>query len=257
MGKTKAGTVTTRIRWSPRVPPHQIRRLYENDAQGILDEELLNEVGHALYVRCQDMLEIAEALRGHVKCRNRGYLIERRQGRLVKRAGRPELREGGLNEVLKCSRCSWRIVWHDYWKSVQGKRLDEAGIEPVLESFVDKWPLAGAPAARLLLIDRLIHEFHVNLEGELGCPLAVNVIEGNYDQVYELLQRLACGTGSTPALQQSRREWHVKARHLEYQKVELQAIARELGVKGYSRMRKEELIAAIVRDDPNRFEASS
>jgi hypothetical protein len=38
-------------------------------------------------------------------------------------------------------------------------------------------------------------------------------------------------------------------------KVDLQAIARELGIQGFSRMRKRALIEAIERADPQRFEA--
>lgn len=37
--------------WSPRVKPVLVRRLYEQDAQGIHDEELLNEIGIGLLLR--------------------------------------------------------------------------------------------------------------------------------------------------------------------------------------------------------------
>jgi hypothetical protein len=33
------------IRWSRRVKPEMIRRLYTLDAKGIVDEDLINEVG--------------------------------------------------------------------------------------------------------------------------------------------------------------------------------------------------------------------
>jgi hypothetical protein len=44
------------IAWNPKVPQAKIRRLYETDARGIVDEELINEVGIALYARCQSIL---------------------------------------------------------------------------------------------------------------------------------------------------------------------------------------------------------
>jgi len=34
------------IHWSRRVSPGKIRRLYESDANGMLDEELMVEVGY-------------------------------------------------------------------------------------------------------------------------------------------------------------------------------------------------------------------
>jgi hypothetical protein len=38
--------------WVPRVKPYLIHQLYENDAQGMLDIELLGKVGWALYALC-------------------------------------------------------------------------------------------------------------------------------------------------------------------------------------------------------------
>src|SRR5438309_1523131 len=31
------------VRWAPRVNPHKIRRLYETDARGIVDDELIED----------------------------------------------------------------------------------------------------------------------------------------------------------------------------------------------------------------------
>ena len=47
-------------RWAGRVPQHTIKRLYETDARGIYDEELIDEIGWGLHARCQSLLE-AEA----------------------------------------------------------------------------------------------------------------------------------------------------------------------------------------------------
>jgi len=37
------------VQWAPRVNPSTIRRLYEIDARGIADEDLIDEVGYALF----------------------------------------------------------------------------------------------------------------------------------------------------------------------------------------------------------------
>jgi hypothetical protein len=73
-------TSPTQIRWSRRVLPAKIRRLYESDAQGMLDVELLDDVGYAIYVRCRDILEVSEARQGRVKCKRCGHVIQRQQG---------------------------------------------------------------------------------------------------------------------------------------------------------------------------------
>jgi hypothetical protein len=47
-----------RIRWAPKVPREKIWRLYQIDARGIVDEELIDDVGLALYLRCQSILMV-------------------------------------------------------------------------------------------------------------------------------------------------------------------------------------------------------
>ena len=247
---------SARIRWSPRVPPHLIRRLYESDARGLLDEDLLNEVGFGMYARCADMLDIYEAERGQVKCRACRHVIQRRRGKRVERYGIGDVLEDGEAERLRCRQCGWQVTWGDYRKSFHGQRLDERGIEDILKAFVQGWPAAVTPGAKMLLIDRLIHEFHVHDGGERGVPLGVNVIDGNYDVVVTLLRELAYGPASTPGVQQTERQWRMNAKHLEYSRAKLQTMAREMGIRGYSAMPKHKLIAAIERIDPARFDQS-
>ena len=43
-------------RWAPRVRRSKIRRLYETDALGIYDDELIDDVGYALLARCRSFL---------------------------------------------------------------------------------------------------------------------------------------------------------------------------------------------------------
>ncbi|HEY3341750.1 MAG TPA: hypothetical protein VGK81_07020, partial [Anaerolineae bacterium] len=54
--------------WAPRVKQNLIRRLYETDARGIYDEELIDEVGYALLARCEAFIAAVEASRGKVTC---------------------------------------------------------------------------------------------------------------------------------------------------------------------------------------------
>ena len=54
--------------WAPRLKPYLIRRVYEGDAQGLLDSELLDKVGWALYARCESFLLAHEARNGRARC---------------------------------------------------------------------------------------------------------------------------------------------------------------------------------------------
>jgi hypothetical protein len=55
-------------RWAPRVKQHKIRRLYESDALGIYNDELIEEVGYSLLARCQSFLQANQATSGRALC---------------------------------------------------------------------------------------------------------------------------------------------------------------------------------------------
>lgn len=94
-----------RIRWASRVDPLKIRRLYRSDAQGILDQDLLDDVGYGIYVRCQALLEVAATWRGKVKCWQCDNVLPCRHGKMVEYTGHGPTLVGGKEEVLKCDQC--------------------------------------------------------------------------------------------------------------------------------------------------------
>ena len=242
---------STKIRWAKRVEPQKIRWLYESDAQEMLDEELLDDVGYGCYVCCRELLELGEAIRGRIKCRNCGAIIVRQtvDGKFSRD---PE-------ELITCAECSWQITCGDYHKSLLRTEPGSPELcaeEQLAEVFVQKWPWARSPRQKLLLIDELIHEFHMHYRA-VGSPLGWSVIRATGRQLIELLEDLAYGPGSTPGLEETRRAWsaQLKARQMQSSRAELQAAARELGIKGYSRMRREDLARAVERVDPTYFEA--
>ena len=53
-------TARGEIRWGRRVPKWKIRRLYELDARGIVDEELIDDVGVTVFERCRSILTMRE-----------------------------------------------------------------------------------------------------------------------------------------------------------------------------------------------------
>ena len=99
------------MQWASRVNPALVRRLYETDARGIVDEELIDTVGHALYARCQSILQATEAHAGRVtspECAT-----------LVVRASPPSDKDA----ILKCAGCGWRVRRADYFRTSQDKHL--------------------------------------------------------------------------------------------------------------------------------------
>jgi hypothetical protein len=237
------------------VDPRKIHRLYESDAQGMLDRDLLDDVGYGIYSRCRDLLEVAEAWRGRVKCWGCDTVIQRRQGKVVAYTGHGPTRIGGDEERLACEGCGWQIAWGDYRKSLSGQYLDATGLEDMFAAFTERWPSTLSPQARLLLIDRLIHEFHCWDGTTVGSPVGATVIRASAEEVLALLDELAYGPQSSDGLPETRQRWaaRLEAKVRQRPMSELRAIARELGIRGRSRMRRAELQAAIEQIAPDRL----
>ena len=194
------------IRWSPRVARWKIRRLYESDAKGMLDEELLNDVGITLLLRCRDILTIDEAKRGRVRCPR---CAKRRQYTIIARA--PRARKSDVrNEVLICPRCGWQITWGEYALSYKRKQLNAGGATRAFEAYVRDYKVAQTPKERYLSIDRLIHEFHYSLRNQPDLPsrpVGVNLMSGKLADVLQFLEDLAYGPKSTEGLKQGWVKW--------------------------------------------------
>ena len=105
--------------WSPRVPKHKIRRLYQQDARGIQDDDLINEVGFALLARCESFLEANQAVRGRVSCPVCGGLVPH---------------DAKKGERLLCGACGWTLPWEEYFSTIHGKQL--SGAAPVIKLFL-------------------------------------------------------------------------------------------------------------------------
>jgi predicted TPR repeat methyltransferase len=60
-----------KVQWAGKVSRRDIQRLYDSDAQDLLDEGLLDKVMYSINARIRDMFEVMEAQKfGRVKCRN-------------------------------------------------------------------------------------------------------------------------------------------------------------------------------------------
>lgn len=178
--------------WAPRVPQALIRRLYETDARGIYDDDLIDEVAWAFYMRCDSFIRAVEATQGRVRCPACGETV---------------YHHSNPDEVLTCA-CGWELLWRDYFRTIQHKQL--SGAEPVLALFREymrRLPDADGPRQKMLLIDRLIHEFHRDLKDDPTRTTGINLIEGRYHEVVDFLDNLTYGEGSTPGTLDTHARW--------------------------------------------------
>ncbi len=186
------------VRWASRVHPNKLRRLYELDAQGILDEELLDNVGYALYSRCQSILHVSSAMLGNVHCPRCDTIIKRQSMDPV--------------SVLHCTTCGWETTWGAYYNTYRTQELGAGGALDMFQAFVARWEHVRTARDKMLLIDQLIHRWHWETQRQrpkfgLGRPTGVNLIEGNRKQVLAFLDTLTYGAGSTPGTEATKTVW--------------------------------------------------
>jgi hypothetical protein len=179
--------------WAPRVKKSLIWQLYESDAQGMLDEDLVDEAGWALWHRSKSFIAANEAVAGRAPCPKCGAVIQHHSGQA---------------EILTCA-CGWSLPWKEYFSTIQRRQL--SGAEPIMAVFrkyVETFPCAKTVQEKMLQIDLLIHQFHwqaTRTPGARAC--AVNLIEGGLHEVVQFLNRLSTGPSSTPGVVEQREAW--------------------------------------------------
>ena len=169
------------IKWSERVSQQKIRLLYEKDAKGIIDEDLIDDVAFSFYSRCQDIITVTDASQGKLKCIKCGKIL---------------YHNGRKDELIKCDNCSWQITWGIYLKSYQRKQLHGGSAFNAFKNYVMKLPKARTPEEKIILIDQLIHEAHQWKDSKFKEPVftrpaAVNIIKGRMKQVIAFLDQLS------------------------------------------------------------------
>jgi DNA-directed RNA polymerase subunit RPC12/RpoP len=167
-------------RWSPVVQREKLKRLYESDVKGMLDGELLDDIGCTIYARCLQAREERVLMdTGKVKCHNCSKILEYDPG------------------LIACD-CGYQYLYKEYRRSFRTNNMPTGGAAHIFNRFIDEWPRMRSEAEKLRLIDWLIHEFHINLlSGAKGRFVGINLIQGTKAQVKELILNLAYGDAST------------------------------------------------------------
>ncbi|HLB76658.1 MAG TPA: AAC(3) family N-acetyltransferase, partial [Candidatus Dormibacteraeota bacterium] len=112
------------VRWAPRLRPEKLRRLYETDARGILDEDLVDEVAYALYSRCESILTVTESIWGKTQCPGCGIIILSSEWQ------------------LQCPGCGWQAAREEYHKSWEHQQLNGTNAIEIFREYVRRLPQA-------------------------------------------------------------------------------------------------------------------
>lgn len=162
------------FRWPCKLDVCKLRKLYRQDAAGIRDMELVDEVGLTLYLRCKYGKEDMERMeRGAIRCHGCGGEI------------------GGAEDFRQCS-CGYQYSYREYRRSFRRNNMPTGAAAKVFEEYIRQWERADGYGEKMLLIDRLLHEFHLSLiSGVQHRPVAMNFLDGTRKQVDEVIRSLA------------------------------------------------------------------
>ncbi len=183
--------MTEKLHWAPKVSRSKVWQLYQSDARGALDEDLLAEVGYSLKQRCESIL-----------------LASRRQVECPRCQAVFSLPEKSWMAPVVCPApgCGWSIsyeAYHNTWRH-QDLLAASKAIEAV-EEYLREWVRVATPTEKMFRIDRLLHTFHWDAHLDLpNRSFANNLLQGSHLQVIEFLDRLSFG--DDPAAKQRWRE---------------------------------------------------
>jgi hypothetical protein len=165
-----------RFNWASKVSRKKLIQLYKSEAQGLLNDELLDDVGYTFYARCIQARETREAMdKGNIICHHCGAVLT----------------PGSYTAAVHCS-CGFYYTYREYRRSCNAVNMPGGRAMPIFYSFADKWPGCKESKDKMLLIDWLIHECHVTvMSGEKGRSVSVNLIEGTLTQLKDMLEMLA------------------------------------------------------------------
>lgn len=184
--------------WAPRIARRDIARLYRSCGQGILDTELIDEVGIGLYVRCESILKVKEAMRGNIMCPHCESVVRRTC-------------HVSEDERLHCPRCRWECSWQEYRRTFEGKLLNAGGMERFCHEYLHRFAVTKSYGEKLVLIDTLIHRLHGELVGG-NKPGAYAFIEGDIADVASFLDHLTYEDKMPEEIKASRERWRKQVR---------------------------------------------
>jgi hypothetical protein len=192
--------------WAPRVNLYDVKKLYLSCASGFYEEALIDDVGIALFLRCDSIMEYTWANEGRVRCKR--CHKQGSEAYIERRTGQPR-------EMLRCTVCGWQIQWRVYLSETEKNssgQLMAGHARRAFEDFQKEYPQCRDPRSKMLAIDRLIHEFHWMLKGDDEQPVAMrtacaNLLEGTATQIMNLLNDLTYSEDTDAELLKTRNRW--------------------------------------------------
>lgn len=160
--------------WPAKLDVQKLRQLYRLDAKGMQDTVLVDEVGLTLYLRCKYGKEDMERMdKNIIRCHNCERELD------------------GNQDFRQCS-CGYQYSYREYRRSYRRNNMPTGAAAKVFDRFIEDWEHAKDYSLKIILIDRLLHEFHLSLtSGVVHRPVAMNFLEGTRKTVESIIENLA------------------------------------------------------------------
>ncbi len=191
-----------KIRWASKVSRTKIRCLYQNDARGTIDDELIEEVGWALLLRCQSILRVT---RGQVECPRCGAVFDVSSATADAQGAR----------MCPAKDCDWRTTTDAYHASWRHQDLIGSNALQAFEAFIAKYGKAKTARERTFQIDQLIHAFHWDMKQRVpNRSVGNNLIVGSHQEVVAFLDGLSDGGENAIGTVEAKTQWRETVQHM-------------------------------------------
>lgn len=165
-----------KCKWADKVSRNKLVKLYQDEAKGLLDEDLLNEIGYTFYTRCKQARDTRERLeKGEIICHYCGTVHQ----------------AASYTALISCP-CGYYYTYREYRRSCNANNVPGGRAAEIFRAFSDNWLLCKSVSEKMLLIDRLVHECHVStMTGVKGRSVCMNLMDGTLTQIKDMLDMLA------------------------------------------------------------------
>lgn len=98
---------------------------------------------------------------------------------------------GGEEDFRQCS-CGRQYSYREYRRSFRTNNMPTGADAKIFVTFIEDWESAKTYQEKMLLIDTLLHEFHLSMiSGATHRPVAMNFIDGSRERVDQIISQLA------------------------------------------------------------------
>jgi len=193
------------FKWAQRLSLNKLKRLYESQAAGMLDADLLEDAAVTLYLRCKDIIAVESARNGKVRC---PFCYANKMNEVYIDAGRDV--RGQPLDALRCNKCAHEFSYAEYKRRYKREQLNMGGAGAAFKRYIKEYEQPAPPEKRMLQIDRLIHEFHYSLKASPEQPtrsVGPNLLAANLTAVMKFLNELSGMTGDNADMIGTSMKW--------------------------------------------------